>query len=121
MSRTSDVPERADEVNGQPQSILYDGEEADYAVRIDAESEAKTLPAASGGYGRGRSLSTMLLTVVAGLLAGLLFCSIRTLSFISEVEKSVNRKRRVYWPGTHRAWAQRGRRSDCDGVRATSD
>ena len=110
MSKTSDIQETADALNNHPmvavedrkmdeisrvaQNALNDGQGGDEAGQVDPESKAKTLRSKGGAFLRGQSLSTILLTVVAVLLAGLLFFFARVVSFFSGSRKSGNRQRR---------------------------
>ncbi len=89
MSKTNDMQETADDVNNHPmvaaedrkmdeisraaQNTLNDGQGGTETGQIDPESKAKTLRSKGRAYARGQSLSTILLTLVAVLLAGLLF------------------------------------------------
>jgi len=87
MSKTNDMQETADDVNNHPmvaaedrkmdeisraaQNTLNDGQGGTETGQIDPESKAKR--SKGRAYARGQSLSTILLTLVAVLLAGLLF------------------------------------------------
>src|SRR5260221_6659041 len=62
--------------------------------RIDPGSKPKTLRSKGGAYARGQSLSTILLTLVAVLLAGLLFFLAPVVPFFSGSRKSGDRQRR---------------------------
>jgi hypothetical protein len=107
MSKTSDIQETADDLNNHPTVAVEDRKmdeisraaqntlndrEADTG-QIDPESKAKTLRSNGGAFLRGQSLSTILLTLVAVLLAGLFFCAPRVVSFFSGSRKSGNRQR----------------------------
>jgi hypothetical protein len=110
MSKTSDMQETADELNNHPmvaaedrkmdeisraaQNTLKDGQGGTETGQIDPESKGKTLRSKGGAYSRGQSLSTILLTLVAVLLAGLLFLIARVVSFFSGSRKSGDRQRR---------------------------
>jgi ElaB/YqjD/DUF883 family membrane-anchored ribosome-binding protein len=112
MSKPSDIQETADELNNHPmaavedreteadeisraaQNTLNDGQGGAESAQIDAESKAETLRSKGGAYVRRQSLSTILLTLVAVLLAGLLFFLARLVSFFSGSRKSGNRQRR---------------------------
>ena len=110
MSKTSDMQETADELNNHPmvaaedrkmdeisraaQNTLEDGQGGTETGQIDPESKGKTLRSKGGAYARGQSLSTILLTLVAVLLAGLLFLIARVVSFFSGSRKSGDRQRR---------------------------
>jgi hypothetical protein len=110
MSKTSDIQETADDLNNHPtvavkdrkmdeisraaQNTLNDGQGAAETGQIDPESKAKTLRSKGGAFLRGQSLSTILLTLVAVLLAGLLLFRARVVSFFSGSRKSGNRQRR---------------------------
>jgi hypothetical protein len=110
MSKTSDMQETADELNNHPmvaaedrkmdeisraaQNTLKDGQGGTETGQIDPESKGKTLRSKGGAYARGQSLSTILLTLVAVLLAGLLFLIARVVSFFSGSRKSGDRQRR---------------------------
>jgi hypothetical protein len=110
MSKTSDSQETADDLNNHPtvavedrkmdeisraaQNALNDGQGGDETGQVDPESKAKTLRSKGGAFLRGQSLSTILLTVVAVLLASLLFVLTRVVCFFSESRKSGNRQRR---------------------------
>ena len=107
MSKTSDIEERADDPNNHPtvavedrkmdeisraaQNTLNDGQEGAETSQID--SEAKALRLNGGAFLRGQSLSTILLTLVAILSAGLLFFLARVVSVFSR-RKSGNRQQR---------------------------
>lgn len=109
MSKTSDIQETADDLNNHPtvavedrkmdeisravQNALNDGQGGAETGQIDAESKAKTLRSDGGAFLRGQSLSTILLTLVAVLLAGLFFCAPRVVSFFSGSRKSRNHQR----------------------------
>jgi len=110
MSKTSDIQETADALNNHPmvavedrkmdeisrvaQNALNDGQGEAETGQVDSESKAKTLRSKGGAFLRGQSLSTILLTVVAVLLASLLFVLTRVVSFFSGSRKSGNRQRR---------------------------
>jgi hypothetical protein len=110
MSKTSDMQETADDLNNHPmvaaedrkmdeisraaQNTLKDGKGGTETGQIDPESKGKTLRSKGGAYARGQSLSTILLTLVAVLLAGLLFLIARVVSFFSGSRKSGDRQRR---------------------------
>jgi len=110
MSKTSDIQETADDLKNHPtgtvedrkmdeisraaQNTLNDGQGGTETGQIDPESKAKTLRSKGGAYARGQSLSTILLTLVAVLLAGLLFFVARVVSFFSGSRKSGDRQRR---------------------------
>jgi hypothetical protein len=110
MSKTSDMQETADDLNNHPmvaaedrkideisgaaQNRVNDQQGGTETGRIDPESKAKTLRPKGGAFLRGQSLSTILLTVVAVLLAGLLFVLTRVVSFFSGSRKAGNRQRR---------------------------
>jgi hypothetical protein len=109
MSRTSDIQEtadhrnnhlmapvedkktEADEIDRAAQNTLNGGQEG---AEIGSESKAKMLRSRDKAFLRGQSLSTMLLTLVAVLLAGLLFFLARVVSFFSGSRKSGDRQRR---------------------------
>jgi hypothetical protein len=108
MSKTSDIQETADDLNNHPtgtvedrkmdeisraaQNTLNDGQGGTETGQIDPESKAKR--SKGEAYARGQSLSTILLTLVAVLLAGLLFFLARVVSFFSGNRKSGDRQRR---------------------------
>ncbi len=108
MSKTSDIQETADDLNNHPtgtvedrkmdeisraaQNTLNDGQGGTETGQIDRESKAKR--SKGGAYARGQSLSTILLTLVAVLLVGLLFFLARVVSFFSGTRKSGDRQRR---------------------------
>ena len=110
MSKTSDIQATADDLNNHPmvaaenrkideisraaQNALNDGQGEPETGQVDPESKAKTLRSKGGGFLRGQSLSTILLTVVAVLLASLLFVLTRVVSFFSGSRKSWDRQRR---------------------------
>jgi hypothetical protein len=110
MSKTSDMQETADDLNNHPmvaaedrkidvisraaQNTLNDGQGGTETGQIDPEPKPKTLQFKGGAFLRGQSLSTILLTLVAVLLAGLLFFLARVVSFFSGSRKSGNRQRR---------------------------
>jgi hypothetical protein len=110
MSKTSDMQETADDLNNHPmvaaedrkideisraaQNTLNDGRGEAEPGQVDPEPKAKTLRRKGGAFLRGQSLSTILLTLVAVLLAGLLFVLARVVSFFSGSRKSGNRQRR---------------------------
>jgi hypothetical protein len=110
MSKTSDTQETADDLNNHPmvaaedrkideisraaQNILNDGQTETETGQIDPESNPKTLRFKGGAFLRGQPLSTILLTLVAVLLAGLLFFLARVVSFFSGSRKSGDRERR---------------------------
>jgi hypothetical protein len=110
MSKTSDMQETADDLNNHPmvaaedrkideisraaQNTLNDGQGGTETGQIDPESKPKTLQSKGGASLRGQSLSTILLTLVAVLLAGLLFFLARVVSFFSGSRKSGDRQRR---------------------------
>jgi hypothetical protein len=110
MSKTSDIQETADDLNNHPtvavedrkmdeishaaQNALNDGQGEAETGQVDPESKAKTLRSKGGAFLRGQSLSTILLTLVAVLLASLLFVLTRVVSFFSGSRKSGNRQRR---------------------------
>jgi hypothetical protein len=101
MSKTSDMQETADDLNNHPmvaaedrkideisgaaQNIVNDQQGGTETGQIDPESKAKTLRPKGGAF---------LLTVVAVLLAGLLFFLARVVSFFSGSRNSGNRQRR---------------------------
>ena len=64
---------KMDEISRAAQNTLNDGQGGTETGQIDPESKAKTLRSKGRAYARGQSLSTILLTLVAVLLAGLLF------------------------------------------------
>jgi hypothetical protein len=110
MSKTSDMQETAEDLNNHPmvaaedrkideisraaQNAVNDGQGGTEPGQVDPESKAKTLRRKGGAFLRGQSLSTILLTLVAVLLAGLLFVLARVVSFFSGSRKSGNRQRR---------------------------
>ena len=113
MSRTSDIQEIADHLNNHlmaameedkkteaneidraAKNTLNEGQEGAESAEIGSESKAKVLRSKGGAFLRGQSLSTILLTLVAVLLAGLLFFLARVVSFFSGSRKSGNRQRR---------------------------
>jgi ABC-type Na+ efflux pump permease subunit len=110
MSKTNDIQERPVDLNSHPmaaaedretdeisraaQNTLNDGQGVAETVQIDPESKARTLRLKGGAYARGQSLSTILLTLVAVLLAGLLFFLAHVVSFFSGSRKSGHRQRR---------------------------
>jgi hypothetical protein len=110
MNKTSDIQETADDLNNHPmvamedrkmdeisraaQNTLNDGQRGTETGQINPESKAKTLRSKGGAFLRGQSLSTILLTFVAVLLAGLLLFRARVVSFFSGSRKSGNRQRR---------------------------
>jgi len=81
-----------DEISRAAQNTLNDGQGGTETGQIDPESKAKR--SKGGAYARGQSLSTILLTLVAVLLAGLLFFVARVVSFFSGSRKSWDRQRR---------------------------
>jgi hypothetical protein len=105
MSRTSDIQETADHLNNHlmapvedkkteadeldraAQNTLNDGQEGAESAEIGSESKAKMLRSRDKAFLRGQSLSTTLLTLVAVLLAGVVF-------FFSGNRKSGDRQRR---------------------------
>jgi len=112
MSRTSDIQETADHLNNDliapvedkkteayeldraAQNTLNDGQEGAESAKIGSESKAKMLRSRDKAFLRGQSLSTMLLTLVAVLLAGLLFFFARVVFFFSGNRKSGDHQRR---------------------------
>ena len=112
MSRTSDIQETADHLNNDlmapvedkkteadeldrtAQNTSNDGQEWAESAEIGSESKAKMLRSRDKAFLRGQSLSTMLLTLVAVLLAGLLFFFARVVFFFSGNRKSGDRKKR---------------------------
>jgi hypothetical protein len=110
MSKTSDIQETDDDLNNHPtvavkdrkmneisraaQIALKDGQGEAETGQVDPESKAKTLRSKGGAFLRGQSLSTILLTLVAVILAGLLFFFARVVSLFSGSRKSGNRQRR---------------------------
>jgi hypothetical protein len=110
MSKTSDMQETADDLNNHPmvaaedrkideisraaQNTVNDGQGGTETGQVDPEPKAKTLRRKGEAFLRGQSLSTILLTLVAVLLAGLLFVLARVVSFFSGSRKSGNRQRR---------------------------
>jgi hypothetical protein len=110
MSKTSDTQETADDLNSHPmvaaedrkidvisraaQNTLNDGQGGTETGQIDPEPKPKALQFKGRAFLRGQSLSTILLTLVAVLLAGLLFFLARVVSFFSGSRKSGNRQRR---------------------------
>jgi hypothetical protein len=110
MSKTSDIQETADDLNNHPtiaaedrkmdeisraaQNTINDGQGAAETGQIDPESKAKTLRSKGRAFLRGQSLSTILLTLVAVLLAGLLLFRAGVVSFFSGSRKSGNRQPR---------------------------
>jgi hypothetical protein len=110
MRKTSDIQETGDDLNDHPtvgveerkmdeisraaQNTLNNGQGGAETGQIDPESKAKTLRSKGGAFLRGQSLSTILLTMVAILLAGLLLFRARVVSFFSGSRKSRNRQRR---------------------------
>jgi hypothetical protein len=113
MSKISDIQETADDLNNHPtvavedrkmdeisratQNTLNNGQEAAETAQIDSESKAKTLRLNGGPFLRGQSLSTILLTLVTVLSAGLLFFLARVVSFFSGSRKPGNRQRQRPW------------------------
>ena len=85
---------KMDEISRAAENTLSDGQGGTETGQIDPESKAKTLRSKGGAYARGQSLSTILLTLVAVLLAGLLFFVARVVSFFSGSRKSGDRQRR---------------------------
>jgi hypothetical protein len=110
MSKTSDMQETADDLNSHPmvaaedrkidvisraaQNTLNDGQGGTETGQIDPEPKPKALQFKGRAFLRGQSLSTILLTLVAVLLAGLIFFLARVVSFFSGSRKSGNRQRR---------------------------
>jgi len=112
MSRTSDIQETADHLNNHlmapvedkkteadeidraAQNTLNEGQEGAESAEIGSESKAKILRSRDKAYVRRQLFSTMLLTLVAVLLMGLLFCFARVVFFFSGSRKSENRQRR---------------------------
>jgi hypothetical protein len=112
MSRTSDIQETADHLNNDlmapvedkkteadeldrtAQNTSNDGQEWAESAEIGSESKAKMLRSRDKAFLRGQSLSTMLLTLVAVLLAGLLFFLARVVFFFSGNRKSGDHQRR---------------------------
>ena len=108
MNRTSDIQETADHLNNHLMAPVEnkktEADEIDRAAQntlnvgqegteIGSESKAKMLRSRDKAFLRGQSLSTMLLTFVAVLLAGLFFLA-RVISFFSGSRKSGDRQRR---------------------------
>jgi len=110
MIKSNDIQETGDDRNNHPmvavedrkmdkisratQDTLNNGQEAAETAQIGSESKAKTLRLNGGAFLRGQSLSTILLTLVAVLSAGLLFFLARVVSVFSRSRRSVNRQRR---------------------------
>ena len=112
MSRTSDIQETADHLNNHlmapvedkkteadeidraAQNALNDGQGGAESAEIGSESKGKMLRSRDKAFLRGQSLSTILLTLVAVLLASLLFFLARVVSFFSGSRKSGDRQRR---------------------------
>jgi hypothetical protein len=112
MSKTSDIPETGDDLNNHPmaaveekkteadkigraaQNTLNDWQGGAESAQIGSESKAKTLRSRDRAYARTQSLSTILLTLVAVLLVGLLFFFARVVSLFSGSRKSGNRQLR---------------------------
>jgi hypothetical protein len=64
---------KIDDISRAEQNTLNHGQGGTETGQIDSESKPKTLRSKGRAYARGQSLSTILLTLVAVLLAGLLF------------------------------------------------
>jgi ElaB/YqjD/DUF883 family membrane-anchored ribosome-binding protein len=112
MSRTSDIQEiadhlnnhlmapaedkktEADEIDRAAQNTLNDEQEGAESAEIGSESKAKMLRSRDKAYVGRQLSSTMLLTLVAVLLMGLLFFIARVVFFFSGSRKSRNRQRR---------------------------
>jgi hypothetical protein len=112
MSRTSDIQEiadhlnnhlmapaedkktEADEIDRAAQNTLNDEQEGAESAEIGSESKAKMLRSRDKAYVGRQLSSTMLLTLVAVLLMGLLFFIARVVFFFSGSRKSGNRQRR---------------------------
>jgi cbb3-type cytochrome oxidase subunit 3 len=109
MSKTSDMQETAEDLNNHPmvaaedrkideisraQNTLNDGRGEAEPGQVDPEPKAKTLRSKGGAFLRGQSLSTILLTLMAILSAGLLFFLACVASVFSRSRRSGNRQRR---------------------------
>ena len=110
MSRTSDIQEtadhlsndlmapvedkktEADELDRAAQNTLNAGQEWAESAEIGSDSKAKMLRSRDKAFLRGQSLSTMLLTLAAVLLASLLFFFASVVSFFSGNRKSGDRQ-----------------------------
>ena len=110
MNRTSDIRETADDLNDHPvaplevkiadeidraaQNTLHDVRGGAESAEFGAELKGKLLRSRDKAYVSRQSLSTMPLTLVAGLLAGLVFFLARVISYFSGRRTSGNRQRR---------------------------
>ncbi len=110
MIKSNDIQETGDDRNNHPmvavedrkmdkisratQDTLNNGQEAAETAQIGSESKAKTLRLNGGAFLRGQSLSTIRLTLLTVLSAGLLFFLARVVSVFSGSRRSGNRQRR---------------------------
>jgi hypothetical protein len=112
MNRTGDIQETADDLNNHlvapledkrteadeidraAQNTLHDVRGGAESAEFGAELKGKLLRSRDKAYVRRQSLSTMPLTLVAVLLAGLVFFLARVISYFSGRRTSGNRQRR---------------------------
>ena len=94
MAPVEDKKTEADEIDRAAQNTLNEGQEGAESAEIGSESKAKILRSRDKAYVRRQLFSTMLLTLVAVLLMGLLFCFARVVFFFSGSRKLGNRQRR---------------------------